>query len=113
MLKREFRLRQKSEFRTVFAQGKSFPGKYVVVYVTSGACKYAFVASKKVGKAVERNRAKRLMREVIRLHMPLLNKNYQVIAIARPSIKGKSYQDVESSLLQLLQRAKVFRAKQS
>lgn len=109
MLKRKFRIRSKFEFKAVFAGGKSYPGKYVVIYVLKGPQKFAFIASKKVGNSVQRNRAKRLMREVIRIHFNEIQNNIQIIAIARSNLKGKgiSYQEVEKSMLQLFKRAKV------
>jgi len=109
MLQRNLRLRQRSLFRKVFAQGKSFSGKYVIIYVAEGPSKFGFVASKKVGTAVERNRAKRLMREVIRLNLDKIKENTQIICIARASIKGVSYSQVENSLLQSLRKAKVLK----
>lgn len=107
MLKRNLRLRQKSLYRQVFAEGKSFSGKYVVVYLSEGPSKFGFIASKKVGNAVTRNRAKRLMREVIRRHLIEFKDNVQIICIARASIKGVSYSQVENSLLQTLKKAKI------
>lgn len=107
MLRRNLRLREKSLYKKVFAQGKSFSGKYVVVYVTEGPTKFGFIASKKVGNSVIRNRAKRLMREVIRLHILEIKKDTQVICIARSSIKGVSYLQVENTFLQTLKKARV------
>lgn len=107
MLKRNLRLREKSLYKKVFAQGRSFSGRYVVIYITEGPSKFGFIASKKVGNSVIRNRAKRLMREVIRLHLLEIKENTQVICIARSSIKGVSYSQVENTFLQTLKKAKV------
>jgi ribonuclease P protein component len=109
MLQRNLRLRQKSLYRQVFAQGRSFSGKYVVIYVSEGPSKFGFIASKKVGNAVTRNRAKRLMREVIRHHLQEFKDNVQIICIARASIKGVSYSQVENSFLQTLLKAKTIK----
>ncbi len=109
MLPKKMRLRHKSEFRTIFEQGNSLPGKYMVIYVLSGKRKFGFIASKKVGNAVVRNRAKRLLREAIRLHLDDIKDNVQIILIARTSIKGVSYIEVEQSLLRILKKAHVLR----
>lgn len=105
MLNRKWRLRLKSEFKSVFDSKTSLAVKFVVVYVHRGTRKYGFIASKKVGNAVQRNRAKRLMREVIRKHWLELNEDLQIIFIARPAIKGISYIEVEKSILNALKKA--------
>ncbi|MHB8125098.1 MAG: ribonuclease P protein component [Desulfitobacteriaceae bacterium] len=107
MLPINLRLRKKLEYKTVFATGKSYPGKYTVLIILKGSKKIGFIASKKVGNSVERNRARRLMREVIRLHMSDIIQDVQIICIARPTIKGASYFDVEKAMLQVLQRNKL------
>lgn len=107
MLARNLRLRRNKDYKTVFAQGKSFSSKYVVFYFMGGTPKYGFIASKKVGNAVQRNRAKRLMREVIRRHLSELQQNLEIVCIARASLKGVSYSDVEKSVLNALKKAKV------
>ncbi len=114
MIPVNFRLKKKSEFRTIFEAGKSFPSKYTVLIVlkdSSGKKKFGFIASKKVGNSVERNRARRLMREVFRLHIAEINQDIQIICIARPSIKGASYSDVEKSILQALRKSRLLEQK--
>ena len=106
MLKRKFRLRKKSNIKEVFADGKNYSVKYVAIYVLKGPKRFGFIASKKVGNSVQRNRAKRLMREVIRLHLPEIRNDIQIILIARASIKGVSYFEVEKTMMNMLKRAK-------
>lgn len=109
MIPRNFRLKKKSEFKKIFEAGKSYPGKYTVLIIMKGSNKkkFGFIASKKVGNAVERNRARRLMREVIRLNISHIIEGAQIICIARATIKGASYNDVEKVILQSLKRSKM------
>jgi ribonuclease P protein component len=62
------------------------------------------VTGRKVGGAVERNRARRLMREVFRIHQGEFNRPVDLILIARPSMAGKSFQDVEKDFLRALRQ---------
>jgi len=76
LLKTE-RLRKPSEFRRVYAEGKCFEGRFVTIFITPSEGKFqriGITASKKaVGNAVQRNRAKRLLREAFRLSRAELN----------------------------------------
>jgi len=106
------RLRKQSEFERVFGYGKSLGGSTVAFYFAPNDLKYAragFIVSKKVcRKAVERNRAKRLMREVFRLNKHRL-KPVDIVFIARKGIKGKKFQDVERDFLRLAKKAGILR----
>lgn len=108
MLARNLRLRHRKDYKMVFAQGKSFSNRYVVFYIMEGPSKYGFIASKKVGNAVLRNRAKRLMREVIQRHLSELKPNFEIICIARANLKGVSYWEVENSCLNSLKKARLY-----
>ncbi|OLN34031.1 ribonuclease P protein component [Desulfosporosinus metallidurans] len=105
MLKRKFRLRSKSGFQAIFENGENYSVKHVAIYILKGPKKFGFIASKKVGNSVQRNRARRLMREVVRLHMSEIRNDIQIIFIARVRIRGVSYMEVEKSMMNMLKRA--------
>ena len=63
------------------------------------------VTSGKIGNAVVRNRARRLMREAFRLHQKELTQPVDLVLVARHSINGKMFSGVEKDYLATLRRA--------
>ncbi len=71
-----------------------------------------FITGKKVGKAVQRNRARRLIREAIRRRLPDIKPGWDLVWIGRASIVGATYEAVCKAVDDLLQRAKVLTVSQ-
>jgi ribonuclease P protein component len=67
------------------------------------------IASRRVGSAVVRNRARRLLREVFRRHQHELARPVDMVLVARASMVGKRFATVEKDFLTTLQRARLLR----
>jgi ribonuclease P protein component len=65
------------------------------------------VTSRRIGGAVVRNRARRLLRETFRLHQHDLAAPVDLVLVARPSIAGKGFAAVERDFLTTLRKAKL------
>jgi ribonuclease P protein component len=72
--------------------------------------KLGVVTSKKIGGAVERSRARRLLRESFRLHQHELTEPVELVLVARNSIAGKSLVGVEKDFLAVLRRASLLKS---
>jgi ribonuclease P protein component len=100
------RLKKNSQFRLVYSEGKREAGTKVIIYYLareSGGVVPGFVASKRIGKAWQRNRAKRLMREIFRtLKDRIGEENLWIVFVASFRPKECTFheilEDVESSL---------------
>ena len=71
--------------------------------------KLGVVTSKKIGGAVARSRARRLLRESFRLHQHEFAQPVELVLVARNSIAGRSFAEVEKDFLAALQRAKLLK----
>ena len=103
-------LRKKKDFSTLYSRGKSVGDKYVVLFYKKNGLPYnrvAFLASKKVGNSVFRNRARRLMKESYRELQKECRTGYDLIIIGRNTINGIKCQEVFKSLKSAANRGKL------
>lgn len=93
-------LKQNRDFRRVY-RGESFVGGYTVVYMQKnryGFNRLGLTVGKSVGKAVTRNRLKRLMRESYRLMESKIPSGYDFIIVARNRAAGKTQPQIQRDI---------------
>ena len=107
-MKQENRLKKRKQFKWTFKNGKSISEKHVaIVFVKSKTkdAKIGFSVSKKVGKAVVRNKKKRQMREAVSHNMQSIVGHHTIIFVAKPNIVEADFFEIEQEILSLLERA--------
>lgn len=107
-LGRKRRLTRTSHFQQAYAQGRRWIGPCMVLWLREGegaSLRLGVVAGRKVGGAVQRARAKRLLREAYRLNRHRFSGLCDVVLIARRSILEAKWPEIVAELLELARRA--------
>lgn len=92
------KLRDSKEFSRLYKEARRWHCEAgVIFYQKSDECKIAFIASKKVGKAVARNRAKRLLRAVF-FTMQTRLKEGKYILVAKQELLSLSFLKLKKNL---------------
>ena len=105
-------LTKPGQYALVYKKGSSWLSDLVVMKALPNGLsfsRYGFSVSRRVGKAVVRNRLKRLLREILRL-VPL-QPGWDIIFIARPLVVSANYASLEKSVKNLLSRAQLLMEK--
>jgi len=109
-VQRKFRLTRSTDFKRVRRTGKSYAHPLVVLVAQaseSPKVRVGVTAGRSVGGAVQRNKAKRLLREAMRPLLPDLLPGWDLILIARPALLPTSLQEIRRVLKSLLRRAQI------
>lgn len=93
--------------RAVLDQARPRRGKRVVLFLAPGSGDWAVVATKRVGGAVERNRAKRILREAWRQVSPQVTGNLDTVLVAREAIRDATTQDLVDDMTDVLAQDRV------
>lgn len=107
-LRRHQRLRRREDFSAVYRKGRSWANALLVLRARSTGgplTRYGFSVSKRVGKAVVRNRVRRRLREAV-ARLPV-RPGYDVVVIARPAAREARYRDLAAAARDLLDRARL------
>ena len=105
-------LTKPAQYALVYDKGSSWVSNLVVMKVLPNrlnVSRYGFSVSRRVGKAVVRNRVKRLLREIIR-KKPLAS-GWDIVFIARPAADAADYASLEKAISNLLRQAQLLKGK--
>ena len=89
-------------FRRLYAKGESAVGRFVVVYARRNGSKTSrlgITTGLKLGRAVDRNRARRRIRECYRLLEARLKAGYDLVIVARPAAIDGDFAEMQKSFL--------------
>jgi ribonuclease P protein component len=106
------RIRKGRDIRAALSTGLRLHGRRVVVYVwpRDQGLRAGFICGRGVGSAVNRNRARRLLKEAWRALEPEVSSSYDVVFVARPEIRGARMGEVQSDMRGVLATAGVIQS---
>ncbi|MDX1415345.1 MAG: ribonuclease P protein component [Candidatus Promineifilaceae bacterium] len=130
MLSKRFRLRKRSDVMRVRRMGQRYRHPLAILLVAPSPAavkekadssemsgrdgsRFAVVASRRVGSAVTRNRAKRLLREALRSQLGQIEPGWDGMLIARQATAHAGYVEVERAVATLLARADILTGQRS
>jgi ribonuclease P protein component len=107
-MQRPLRLRRSEDFGRLRREGRAYRHPFLILSLAPNGLphnRYGFITARRLGKAVQRNRVRRLLREAMRTLHPHLRSGHDVALIARPAIVGQPYAAVYAAVVQKTRQA--------
>ncbi len=98
-------------FRRAYNRAKSYVGPFAVIYIMNNrglGVRLGITTGKKIGKAVCRNRARRVITAAFRECLPSISGNFDIVIVARPRILTAKSTAVGESFKKLFKTAEIF-----
>ena len=102
------RLLSTKDYERVYAEGRKIVEEWAVLYYARNQlphCRLGITISRKMGKAVSRNRIKRRLKEAFRLNKHKLSPGYDLTVVVRKKAMDLSFHEIEGRLLLLCEKA--------
>jgi len=112
-LQKAYRLAQRSDFNKVYKYGKSTANRQFVLYVLKNDevehFRLGISVSKKIGKAVVRNRMRRVLKEIVRNLAPRIEPHHDMVIVVRKAALDLSFDEMVSSVIHVCKRASILK----
>lgn len=108
MLKKENRLKKNKHFNYIYKKGQGLKlGCISLVYIKAKVkpFKVGFSVSNKIGKATVRNKVKRRMRESFAQIIPMIDRRYNYIFVAKDGIQNLSFEQIKDNIINIVKKA--------
>jgi ribonuclease P protein component len=115
-VKRRYRVRENERFQAIRRNGRSYANSHMVLCVLPNDLphsRFGFSVSRRIGKAVVRNKVKRRLREAVRLRMGQVQPGWDLVFIARNPIRDANFHEIDAACARLLRRASLLAAPDS
>ncbi len=100
-------IKSSEKFTEIFTHGKRYNSKNILVLVKADEkTKFGLAVSKKIKGAVKRNRAKRRLKEVLRLNKAVFPEHKNYILLAKPGIEKQNFQLLTEELVELIKQVR-------
>ncbi len=102
-------------FRRLYHHGSSRAGRFLVIYCRKNGTRrnrIGLTVGAKLGHAVERNRLRRRLREIYRLHEQGFERGYDLVIVARSAAMTASYHQLEGAYLHLAKELGIYSAEE-
>jgi ribonuclease P protein component len=107
-VKKQFRLRKSADFQRVRQHGRAFAHPLVVLFIQEnqlGHIRVGITTGKTIGKAVQRNRAKRVLKAAISGLLPQILPGFDLVLQARTSANQSTSKELQQTIQHLLDKA--------
>ena len=112
-MRRQFRLAKGRDFAAVFREGRTWANRFLALRAGAnglGYNRYGFMVSRRLGKAVLRNKVRRRLRESARV-LPT-RPGWDIVISARTDAAKADYHELKKAVASLLARASILSANQ-
>ena len=100
------------DYRRIYSRGKSVVTPQIVIYIFKNRLnkkRVGITTGKKIGNAVKRNRARRIIREAVRVLLPDMKEGFDLILVARGKTPFLKSTDIKECLLREFKKAGILK----